>query len=85
LRKGIPQGEIKNDLVREGFSEEDLEIIFAPHRPDMRSWFLVFAILFLLIGLYNLVVNSKIAFLVPAAVMLVAYMLELKRIKHLRP
>ena len=37
LRSGIPQGEIKNELRAGGYTEADIEKIFTPHKPDMRS------------------------------------------------
>ena len=81
LRNGIPQGEIKNDLRREGYSEEDIERIFVAHKPDMRSWYLFFAILFSLIGVYSLLVTGGFLFLLFAAAMFFVYMTEVKRIK----
>ena len=38
LRSGIPEGEIKNDLIREGFTEDEIQNLFTPHKSDMRSW-----------------------------------------------
>ena len=64
LRSGGPEGEIKNELVSEGYTEEDLAKIFKPYRPDMRSWFLVFAIIFLLVGSYRLAIDGGYHFLV---------------------
>ena len=81
LRAGIPQGEINNELLAEGYSADDLEKIFTPHRPDMRSWYLVFAILFLLIGIYNLMANLNFIFLVFSGAMFLVYYFEHKRIR----
>ena len=52
LRSGIPQGEIKNDLKREGYTDEDIDRVFVPHKADMRSWYLCFAIIFLIAGIW---------------------------------
>jgi len=82
LRSGVPEGEIKNELVSEGYTEEDLAKIFKPYRPDMRSWFLVFAIIFLLVGSYRLAIDGGYHFLVLATVMFIAYAAEVKRIKN---
>ncbi len=57
LSKGIPEGEIKNELKAEGYSEDDIKKIFAPHTPDMRSWLLVSGIFVLVAGFY-LFLNS---------------------------
>ena len=85
LRSGVPQGEIKNDLIKEGYTNEDLEKIFEPHRPDMRNWYLFFAILFLGIGLYKLITITGLLtdffFLIFSAAMFSVYYLERERIK----
>jgi len=81
LRKGIPQGEIKNELRKEGFTDEDIDKIFVPHKPDMRGWYLSFAVLFLLFGIYNLVVYNGFLFLIFSAGMFFVYAVELKKIK----
>ena len=81
LRSGVPQGEIKNDLIKEGYTNEDLEKIFEPHRPDMRSWYLFFAILFFLVGFYTLITTGSFLFLIFAAAMFSVYYFERERIK----
>lgn len=52
LRNGIPQGELHNDLLKEGYTEDDIKKVFVPHTPDMRSWYLLFSIVFLIVGVY---------------------------------
>ena len=79
LQRGIPQGEIKNELLREGYSEEDLKKIFVPHKPDMRSWYLLFAIVFLLVGIYRIMVNGSILFLLFSTAMFFVYYSETKK------
>lgn len=81
LRSGVPEGEIKNELLAEGFTEADLETIFTAHRPDMRNWYLAFAIIFALVGLYRLIAAQGLLFLFFAAGMFYVYYLELQRIK----
>jgi hypothetical protein len=81
LRSGEPQGEIKNQLVNEGFTAEEIDGIFKPHRPDMRSWYLVFAIIFFVVGFYNLVTGNSYLLLIFAAVMFAVYYAEHKRVK----
>ena len=46
LRSGMPEGEIKNDLRNEGYTEDEIKKIFAPVNYDMRSWYLFFGIAF---------------------------------------
>ena len=50
LRSGVPEGEIKNDLRKEGYSEDEIKEIFAPVNYDMRSWYLFFGIAFSVAG-----------------------------------
>ena len=52
LRSGIPQGEIKNDLKKEGYTDEDIDQVFVPYKPDMRSWYVFFAIAFFIAGIW---------------------------------
>lgn len=52
ISKGLPEGEIKNQLKEEGFSEEEIKEIFKPKPYDMRSWLLFFGIMVSLYGLY---------------------------------
>lgn len=63
LRKGIPEGEIKNQLLEEGFTQEDIKAVFAPHQYDMRSWLIVSAVIVLLIALYLSGRSGEIYFL----------------------
>jgi hypothetical protein len=66
LRSGIPEGEIKNELLKEGFSEEEIKKIFAPHKYDMHSWYLGSAIVLLLLwikmGAWLILIFSGIMF-----------------------
>ncbi len=82
LRSGVPEGEIKNELLAQGFTEEDIDKVFVAYRPDMRSWCLFFAILFSLMGLYQVIVNSGVLFLLFAAGMFGAYYFEVKRVRR---
>ena len=59
LRQGVPLGEIKNALVSEGYGQEDIETSFKPHQPDMRSWYLTSAIIFLIVGIFR-ALQSKV-------------------------
>ncbi|MBK8611431.1 MAG: hypothetical protein IPL84_16210 [Chitinophagaceae bacterium] len=81
LRRGEPQGEIKNELRREGYSEEDIEMVFVAHKPDMRSWYLVCSIIFFVVGACLLVTQGSFLFLVFAAAMYSVYYIEKERIK----
>jgi hypothetical protein len=52
LKKGIPEGEIKNDLKAKGVSEADIKKIFTPQKANMANWYLVSAILVLMLAIY---------------------------------
>ncbi len=85
IRSGEPEGEIKNKLRSEGYTDEDMKEVFVTPRPDMRNWCLFFAVLFLLIGLYQFFVNLSWLFLLFSAGMFFAYYQEVKRIKKSSP
>lgn len=52
IKNGFPEGEIRMQLQNEGLTEEEIKEIFVSPKPDMRSWYLVWAILVLLLALY---------------------------------
>ncbi|MGC4037137.1 MAG: hypothetical protein QM764_14355 [Chitinophagaceae bacterium] len=79
LKRGIPEGEIKEELKKEGYSDEDINNVFIPQKYDMRSWYLTFACIFLLIGLYVLVNGKNWLILIFSALMFAQYGREVKR------
>lgn len=81
LRNGEPEGEIREQLKREGFSEEDMAPAFSPHQYDMRSWYLSFAILITLAGLYNVLSGGGILIMLLGILLFGAYRREVKRLK----
>lgn len=83
LRRGEPEGELKERLIREGHNEEDLKLIFKPHQYDMRGWYLIFAILILVAGLYQLLNNGGILLLILGFLLFGAWYLEGKRLENL--
>ena len=52
LKKGEPEGELKSELRKEGYSEADMAKIFVAHKPDMQSWYLFFGIFFFIAGVW---------------------------------
>ncbi len=50
LRRGEPEGEIKEQMKVAGYSDDEIAQAFIPHPYDMRAWYLTFAILLLLLG-----------------------------------
>ncbi len=81
LKSGEPEGEIKNRLLNEGYSNEEIEKIFTPHEYDMRGWYLFFAILFLILGICFAILNESFRFLFFSGVMFFVYYLEIERHK----
>ena len=82
LRKGEPEGEIKEQLRIEGHTEEDIRRVFTPHKYDMRSWYLFFAVLVSLSGLLIFSRTGGLLILVLGALLFVAYYYELRRLKR---
>jgi len=63
IRNGFPEGEIKNQLRNEGLTEEEIREIFTVPKRDMGSWYLVWAILLLLLAIYIVVKTGWISLL----------------------
>ena len=84
LRQGVPEGEIRQDLKQEGYSEEEVNAVFKPHYYDMRSWYLLFGIAVTLIGLYLFFTNRGMLILILGILLFVAYYYETKRLEKLK-
>jgi hypothetical protein len=80
LKKGEPEGEIRENLKREGYSEDEIKEVFKPHQYDMRSWYLLFGVLVTLFGLYLLVNKGGFLVLILGALLFLAYANEMKRL-----
>jgi len=81
LKMGIPEGEIRESLKHEGYSIEDIKKIFQPHKYDMRSWYFVFAIILLSIGLFTFFKDGNLLILILSALLFLAYYKEIERLK----
>lgn len=81
LRSGIPEGEIREDLKQEGYTEEEIIAVFKPHHYDMRSWYLFFGIAISLVGFYLLLTKGSLLILILGLLLFVAYYFEIKRLK----
>jgi hypothetical protein len=84
LRKGVPAGEIKTQLIRDGHSPEDINKCFVAHKYDMSTWYLIFGIVFFIIGFGIFYKNGGILFFVFSAAMFVQYYLseQKKKVKE---
>lgn len=74
LKKGIPEGELKEQLKNEGFSSEDLNAAFTPTPYDMRSWYLISGIIIFFIGVYLFINNGGFLVMVLSTGLFVQYL-----------
>ena len=82
IRKGVPEGELKEELTRAGYSKEDIEEVFKPQHYDMRTWYLVFAILVLVFGLWMFLVRQSLLLLILSGLLFWQYFREIQRLKN---
>lgn len=84
LKNGMPDGELKEQLKREGLTKEEVDAVFKPHHYDMRAWYLVFGVLITLFGFYVYLQTGGILILILGSLLFVAYYYELKRLERLK-
>ena len=82
LRRGVPDGEIREDLRREGYSEADIRTIFKPRRYDMRNYYLIAAIGVILGGIRMLPGLLGILILLIGGLTLYEYRRECVRVQQ---
>lgn len=82
LSVGVPEGEIKEDLIKEGYSKNDIDKIFKPHHYNMRSWYLTFAIVLLFVGLWLFSSRRSLLGLVFSALLFLQYYREVQRLRN---
>jgi len=58
LKRGEPDGEIREELKRKGFSEKEIQAAFPAHQYDLRSWLLYFACIVTIAGIIILLNNG---------------------------
>ncbi len=80
LKNGEPEGEVREKLKQEGYTEEEIQQVFKPHKYDMRSWYLVFAILITLAGIFELINGGSFIIILLGGLLFLAYSNELKRL-----
>lgn len=73
LKKGLPEGELKEQLRKEGYSQEAIDDCFTPVKYDMRSWFLFFGIILTLIGIYILLAYNSFLLVILGSLLLAEY------------
>lgn len=84
LKNGTPHGELQIQLIKEGYSEEDIRKVFVAHEYDMRSWYLVFAIIFLLGGIPAFLQYDSLLLIIAAAILFYLYYKERQKITKRR-
>jgi hypothetical protein len=84
VRRGEPEGELKETLLREGYSQEEIDKAFAPPGYDMRSWYLVFGFVFLLGGLWAWATYGSLLGFGFSALLFIQYYRETERLKKER-
>lgn len=80
LKNGEPEGEIREKLKQEGYTDEEIQQVFPPHKYDMRNWYLVFAVLITMAGIYELISGGSFIILVLGGLLFLAYSNEMKRL-----
>ncbi len=81
LKNGEPEGEIKEQLRKEGYSEDEIRKAFLAHHYNMRSWYLFFGIAVTLFGGYKVLQQEGFLFLILGGVLLYTYHQERKRLR----
>lgn len=84
VRAGVPEGEIKEELIKSGYSNEDIAKIFAPHHYDMRSWYLVFGILLFFVGIWFYLNSKSLLGLIFSGLLFWQYYREIERLKKIK-
>jgi hypothetical protein len=83
LKKGEPEGEIREKLKREGYSEDEIQQVFKPHKYDMRNWYLIFGVLITIAGLVYLKTLGGLMGLLLGLYLLYSYYKETERLRKI--
>ena len=81
VRAGVPEGEIKEALIKSGYSNDDIAKAFEPHQYDMRSWYLVFAVILLFVGVWLYFYRKSVLGLIFSILLFWQYYREIERLK----
>jgi hypothetical protein len=58
IKKGYPIGELKSELIKEGFTEAEINEVVGIYKPDMKSWYFIFGLLFCLFSVLLFVMDK---------------------------
>ena len=81
IDRGAPPGEVKEELIKSGYTEEDIAKVFAPHEYDMRSWYLTFATILLVLGTWLFFAKQSLITLLFSGYLFYQYYREGVRLK----
>ena len=81
VRAGVPEGEIKEELIRSGYNNADIAKVFAPHQYDMRSWYLGFAIILFFVGIWLFLDRKVLLALILSGLLFLAVLPGNRKIK----
>ena len=84
LKKGEPEGELKESLKKEGYSDEEIGQAFKPHHYDMRSWLLIFGVIIFVLGLYIYMTRGGLLILLLSGLLFISYYYESKRLEKFK-
>ncbi len=82
LKNGEPEGELKEQLKREGYTDAEISKAFLAHHYDMRMWYLISGVLLSLFGLYNLIMKRGFLFLILGGVLIYTCLQERKGLSN---
>ena len=82
IKNGIPAGEVKEALIKEGYTKEEIAAAFQVHKYDMRSWYLFFAILLTLTDIYCYLNYGFAVIMALPAILFFLYYKENKKINE---
>ncbi|MFT3701684.1 MAG: hypothetical protein QM802_04915 [Agriterribacter sp.] len=81
IDRGAPPGEVKEEMINNGYSEEDIAKVFAPHEYDMRSWYLIFAIILFFAGFWWFATRQSLLGFLLSGLLFFQYYKEIERLK----
>lgn len=77
-KNGYPVGELRNELINEDYTKEDIAKYFELHIADMKSWYLFFGSSFFILGIWLIMQYNNILLLIAGVILLLLYFKKLK-------
>jgi hypothetical protein len=78
ISKGYPIGELKEELLADGFSLEEINECIGVGKADMRSWYLFFGASFFILGIWIIMNNGNYILMVAGCILLMLFLKENK-------